>query len=122
MSEAASPRGIDLDVLAALESRLGRTSMIGLIAAHLRHGQAVGDRLRAMASTIDRTELRDIGHQIVGSSGSIGLVGLSNLGCTLEDEAMRAPLEALQQMIAAILNACSQAQAVLLERYPEVVV
>jgi HPt (histidine-containing phosphotransfer) domain-containing protein len=120
MSEVASPSGIDLNVLAALESRLGRTSMVGLIAAHLRHGQAVCDRLEAMTATIDRTELHAIGHQIIGSCGSIGLAELSRLGGTLEDEALQAPIDALRAMIDATLDACREAQSVLRARYPEV--
>jgi HPt (histidine-containing phosphotransfer) domain-containing protein len=122
MSEVASPSGIDLDVLAALEKRLGRGSMVGLIAAHLRHAKAVCDRLQAMAGMINREELQSIGHQIVGSCGSIGLNGLSDLGSTLEDEAMQAPPETLQQIIAATLNACAEVRAILAERYPEVAV
>lgn len=120
MSEVASPSGIDLNVLAALESRLGRTSMVGLIAAHLRHGQAVCERLQALTATPDRKELHAIGHQIVGSCGSIGLVALSRLGSTLEDEAPLAPVEALRDMIEATLGACRDAQSVLRARYPEI--
>ena len=121
MSEVASPSGIDLNVLAALENRLGRASMIGLIAAHLRHGKAVCERLQAMAGTLDRKELQAIGHQIVGSCGSIGLVGLAQHGSALEDEAMHASPEILQQIIGETLNACHHAQTILAARYPEVV-
>ena len=120
MAEIARSSGVDLDMLAALEGRLGRSSMVGLIAAHLRHAKAVVDRLQAMAVAPDRKELHAIGHQITGSCGSIGLVGLSHLGSTLEDEAPQAPVEALQQIIEATLNACREAQAVLVERYPAV--
>jgi HPt (histidine-containing phosphotransfer) domain-containing protein len=120
VSQIATPLDIDLSVLTALEGRLGRTSMIGLVSAHLRHGKAVMDRLRAMAGSIDRTELHAIGHQIVGSCGSIGLNGMSKLGGMLEDLAREAPLEALEELITATLEACHRAQAALAERYPEI--
>jgi HPt (histidine-containing phosphotransfer) domain-containing protein len=120
MTEVASQSGIDLNVLAGLESRLGRTSMVGLVTAHLRHSEVVCDRLLAMTPAIDRKELHAIGHQIVGSCGSIGLVALSQLGGTLEDEARQAPVEALREIIDATLNACREAQSVLRARYPEV--
>jgi HPt (histidine-containing phosphotransfer) domain-containing protein len=120
VSQVATPHEIDLDVLTALEARLGRPSMIGLISAHLRHGMAVCERLEAMTVAIDRTELHSIGHQIVGSCGSIGLNGLSHLGCTLENEALQGPIAALEVLIAATLEACRQAQTMLAERYPEV--
>ena len=119
MSEVASPSEIDVNVLAALDSRLGRRSMVGLVAAHLKHGSALIERLDAMAVGLDRKELESIGHQIVGSCGSIGLVGLSQLGSQLEDEAAEATPERLQQLIAATLAACHAARDLLSERYPE---
>ena len=120
MAENTSPNGIDLNLLGALEARLGRSSMVGLIAAHMRHGKAIAERLQAMARALDRKELQAIGHQIVGSCGSIGLTGLSELGGALEDEAAQAPAEVLQRMIESTLAACREAQTVLLARYPEV--
>ena len=111
-----------MQVLTALEGRLGRPSMVGLIAAHLRHGKAVVERLQAMTISIDRNELHAIGHQIVGSCGSIGLVGLGSLGGMLEDEALEAPFEALHSIIEATLTACREAQTILLEHYPEVAI
>jgi HPt (histidine-containing phosphotransfer) domain-containing protein len=121
VAQVATPHEIDLDVLTALETRLGRTSMVGLISAHIRHGMAVIDRLQAMEHTIDRRELHAIGHQIVGSCGSIGLNGLSHLGSLLEDKALRAPIDTLEELVTATLEACRQAQIMLVERYPEAV-
>jgi HPt (histidine-containing phosphotransfer) domain-containing protein len=120
VSEVATTSEIDLSVLTALETRLGRSSIIGLIAAHLRHGKTVIERLESLQENLDRTELHAIGHQIVGSCGSIGLTTLSELGGLLEDEAPQAPIDVLQELIRLTLAACSQAQLVLAQRYPEV--
>jgi HPt (histidine-containing phosphotransfer) domain-containing protein len=120
VSQVTVPHEIDLTVLSALEARLGRDSMVGLITAHRRHGLAMIERLKAMKPTIDRDELRSIGHQIVGSCGSIGLNGLSRLGGLLEDEAPQASVDALEKLVASTLEACQQAQTMLAERYPEV--
>ena len=120
MSEIASQSEIDMNVLAVLDSRLGRASMVGLIAAHLKHATALCERLAAMAVALDRKELQAIGHQIVGSCGSIGLTGLSQLGCLLEDESAEAHPERLQQLITATLESCRAACTVLADRYPEV--
>ncbi len=110
---------LDPSILDELERRLGRERLCKVLAVQLSNGRDLGQRLAALEGTLDRMQLRALAHQMAGSSGSIGLVGLSRQAKALENAALGEPDDEIRSLIVGLRASLDQSQQALGARYPE---
>ena len=110
---------LDSSILDELERRLGRERLCKVLAVQLSNGRDLGQRLAALEGALDRVQLRALAHQMAGSTGSIGLVGLSRQAKALEGAALDEPDDEVRTLIIGLRATLDLSQRELVARYPE---
>jgi HPt (histidine-containing phosphotransfer) domain-containing protein len=111
---------LDLATLTELERRLGRDRIMKVVAAQMVNGREMARRLAALELAPDSVLIKALAHQIAGSSGSIGLIRLSNQAVSVELAATDAESSALVPMVRTLCDCIDAALDALRARYPEI--
>jgi HPt (histidine-containing phosphotransfer) domain-containing protein len=111
---------LDLSILNDLERRLGRERIGKVLAAQLVNGAALSRELIALEAAPDRVRIRALAHQVAGSSGSIGLIGVSRLAASLEDAALIETESELRARMAALRARLEESEQRLIGQYPDI--
>ncbi|HVJ52014.1 MAG TPA: Hpt domain-containing protein [Aliidongia sp.] len=111
---------LDLAILNELERRLGRERVAKVLTVQLANGIEQSRRLEALEAALDRPQIKAIAHQMAGSSGSIGLLGLSREAAALEDAASIRSEAELRELMSGLRACLDESQRRLVEQYPEI--
>ena len=110
---------LDQTILNILEQRLGRDRVAKVVAAQVSHGAELLQTLAEQEQAPDRARIRAIAHQIAGSSGSIGLIGLGEMAGTLEMQVLELPQAQLIEAVRGLTAQMRASFARLVELYPQ---
>jgi HPt (histidine-containing phosphotransfer) domain-containing protein len=112
---------LDLMTLTELERRLGRDRVMKVVAAQITNGREMSRRLAALELAPDAVTIKALAHQMAGSSGSIGLLRLSDQAVALELAASDVDSAALLRLVRDLRDCLDASLAVLHAQYPEIV-
>ena len=113
---------LELMTLTELERRLGRDRVLKVVAAQMANGTELSRRLGALELAPDPVPIKALAHQLAGSSGSIGLLRLSDQAIALELAAAGAGPGALAPLVRDLRDCLDASLAALRSQYPEVTV
>jgi HPt (histidine-containing phosphotransfer) domain-containing protein len=111
---------LDLATLTELERRLGRERIMRVVAAQVANAKELAKRLIELEAAPDVAQIKALAHQIAGSSGSIGLLRLSDTAVALETEATRLDLPNLRSHVRDLRNCLEASEATLRHQFPEI--
>jgi len=111
---------LHLVTLTELERRLGRERVMKVVAAQMANGRELSKRLGGLELAPDPGLIKALAHQLAGSSGSIGLLALSDQAVALELAAAGADSAALAPPVRALRHCLDASLAALRAQYPEI--
>jgi HPt (histidine-containing phosphotransfer) domain-containing protein len=111
---------LDLAILDELERQLGRERVLKVITVQMVNAHDLRHRLGLLEAAPDPTQIKALAHQIAGSSGSMGLMRLSDQAISLEMAVDAAAASLLPAMVGDLARCLAESQAALRDRYPEV--
>lgn len=111
---------LDLAILTELERRLGRDRIAKVIEIQISNGRELSQRLTVLENSLDRSQIKALAHQIAGSSGSIGLIQLSEQAVTVELVAPNAGEAELKRQLGDLKACLETSRQQLLAQYPEI--
>jgi len=112
---------LELMTLTELERRLGRERILKVVAAQMANGRELSRRLGALEIAPDPVLIKALAHQLAGSSGSIGLLRLSDQAVALELAVADAGPGTLAPLVRDLRDCLDASLAVLNAQYPEIV-
>ena len=110
---------LDLVTLTELEKRLGRERIMRVVAAQIANARDLVKRLTELEAAPDAAQIKALAHQIAGSSGSIGLLHLSDTAVALETDAGAVEPSALSGRVRGLRECLEESEAVLRRQFPE---